>query len=537
MVAPQEAEHVTSGSGGSDGPGGTGGTGRRPRVAILVDNDVRRDSRVQKQARSMAEHGWEVRVLGLAPLGAEEQWHIGGAEVHLIKVETRRRPHEARSPRWRHPLAFPSPIREQQSRLSSQRRAADLTLAVGRARVRAAGRGRRLHRLQPWHLLPLRVLVKLAERLHATRRDATQEVRRKRRSQVDLVDRVATSFHVRFGGARAWRRLDSHLYDFDAHYGPAIDAFEPDVIHANDFRMLGSGARAKMRALMAGRHIALVWDAHEYLPGIKPWSPHPRWHVAQMAHENEFAGDADAVVTVSAELGEMLAERHHLSEQPAVVLNCPPDPAGSQTTPLPGPGIRELCGLAADTPLMVYSGSPSRQRGLGTVVEAMAQLPDVHCAFVVALPDSPPVVEVVERARELGLDDRLHLLPYVAPEHVVAYLSSADLGLIPIEHFPNHEIALITKFFEYSHARLPIVVSDVRAMSGQVRATGQGEVFTAGDVDDLARAVRAVVADPARYRAAYDGAVPLHEWTWESQAEILDAVYREALAKVRAAHA
>ena len=80
------------------------------------------------------------------------------------------------------------------------------------------------------------------------------------------------------------------------------------------------------------------------------------------------------------------------------------------------------------------------------------------------------------------------------------FLSGADAGVIPIRHFPNHEIALITKFFEYSHARLPIVVSDVKTMAETVRRTGQGEVFEADNLEDFVRAVRAVLADPESYR-------------------------------------
>ncbi len=118
------------------------------------------------------------------------------------------------------------------------------------------------------------------------------------------------------------------------------------------------------------------------------------------------------------------------------------------------------------------------------------------------------------------------MLPYVSHWQVVSFLSTADIGVIPIHHWPNHEIALITKFFEYSHARLPIVVSDVRAMADTVRSTGQGEVFRAGDVDDFVRAVRSVLADPERYRAAYDKPGLLAGWTWEAQAEVLDGVYR-----------
>jgi hypothetical protein len=66
-------------------------------------------------------------------------------------------------------------------------------------------------------------------------------------------------------------------------------------------------------------------------------------------------------------------------------------------------------------------------------------------------------------------------------------------------------------------------------MSATVRATGQGEVFRAGDAADYVSAVRAVLDDPQRYRAAYDRPGLLDAWTWQAQAKILDGVYRRLL--------
>jgi len=105
------------------------------------------------------------------------------------------------------------------------------------------------------------------------------------------------------------------------------------------------------------------------------------------------------------------------------------------------------------------------------MVDAMPKLPDVHVALVINQPGYAN--ELTAKARKLGVADRLHVLPYVPADQVVDFLSGADAGVIPIRHFPNHEIALITKFFEYSHARLPIVVSDVKTMAATVRGTGR----------------------------------------------------------------
>ena len=106
--------------------------------------------------------------------------------------------------------------------------------------------------------------------------------------------------------------------------------------------------------------------------------------------------------------------------------------------------------------------------------------------------------------------------------------------MIPIHHWPNHEIALITKFFEYSHARLPIVVSDVRTMAETVRATGQGEVFRAGTPPTSpARSGPCWPTRSGTGRSTTAPDSPLPEWTWEAQAAKLDALYRRLRRPVR----
>jgi glycogen synthase len=283
-----------------------------------------------------------------------------------------------------------------------------------------------------------------------------------------------------------------------------------------------------IRARAAGREVKLVWDAHEHLPGVKRAADDPRWGAAMHAHEREYAHLADAVITVSDTLADLLRRDHGLTETPTVALNAPERLTDDEAGPA-APSLREACDLEPDVPLMVYSGVPAPQRGLDVMVEALPRLPDVHCAFVVGGTNPLYLAELIDRAAALGVADRLHVLPYVPARQVVRFLSSADIGVIPIHHWPNHQIALITKFFEYSHARLPIVVSDVKAMSEAVRTTGQGEVFTAEDTADFVRAASAVLADPQRYRRAYEGPADLDAWTWERQAEILDGVYRRVL--------
>ncbi|MFE9694880.1 glycosyltransferase family 4 protein [Micromonospora sp. NPDC005806] len=497
---------------------------------MLVDNKVEGDSRVQKIARSAAEAGWDVTLLGRSPEEVGRSWRLGAAEVRLLPVPNPldRRRHEFRRAWLRWPLAYrPGGIAEQRAQWVRAWQA-DLTFRsallerraasgeLGGAALRRARQALRLHGLA----------ARLLGRWVWLRTKMMNRVRYGRKFRSPW-DRAYTLFWQLVRGDRAWRRLEPGLWDYELAYGPEVDRLRPDLIHAHDFRMLGVGARAKVRAAAEGRPVALVWDAHEFLPGIKPWRDHARWLPAHRAHEREYAPYADAVLTVSADLAALLRREHRLPATPAVLLNAPAvehRPADAT----PPPDLRVECGVGPDEPLLVYSGAAAPQRGLDTLVEALPRLPGVHVALVVN-PALRYVERLADRAARLGVADRLHVLPYVPHWQVVPFLSGADVGVIPIHLWPNHEIALITKFFEYAHARLPVVVSDVRTMAATVRETGQGEVFRAGEVDDFVRAVTAVLADPARYRAAYDRPGLLAGWTWQAQAEALDTVYRRLL--------
>ncbi|MDW5329355.1 glycosyltransferase family 4 protein [Plantactinospora sp. KLBMP9567] len=499
---------------------------------MLVDNGVNGDSRVQKVARSAAEAGWEVTLLGRSPHGGAQTWRLGPAEVRLLPMPDplARRRHEFRRAWLRWPLAYPpSGIAAHRAQwvkawqTDIRQREAELTLAAGAGLVgrRLEQRRRRLrierkaaHLLRRWVSLRYWMLTRA----------------RKGRKLTSPWDRLYTWFWSTVQGGRAWRRLEPGLWDYELAFGPVVDALAPDLIHAHDFRMIGVGARAKVRAAVAGREVKLVWDAHEFLPGVQPWQDNARWLPAHRAHEREYVPYADAAITVSASLAELLRREHGLVELPAVVLNAPDVTGGSDADAEPAPELRARCGIGPEVPLLVYSGAAAARRGLGTMIEALPQLPGVHVALVVNKPDGPYVRELLSRAATLGLTSRVHVLSYVEHWQVVPFLAGADVGVIPIHHWPNHEIALITKFFEYAHARLPLVVSDVRTMAETVRSTGQGEVFRAEDVDDYIRAVRAVLADRERYRAAYDRPGLLAGWTWRAQAEILTGVYRRLLA-------
>ncbi|AEW96136.1 MULTISPECIES: glycosyltransferase family 4 protein [Streptomycetaceae] len=496
------------------------------RIAVLADTGLGSDARAYRVARSAAEDGYEVSLIGRA----DGHWPPAppGVTVHAVEVAETLHRHRLRRPRpgLRWPLAYrcAEAYRYRLAQLALRdhalrTRSAELgVLYRPLARQAAARTAHALLRL--WHAARRGwTLARAAQYRAAVRRRATPD---------RFLDNAATALARLLLGRRAWRRLDPLLLDLETAYGPLLDALRPHLVHARGRRVLGVALRAQVRAAAAGHSLKVVWDADE-CAALTP-APSRRAAAARDADERAHAPGADAVVTVGDAYADHLRLRHRLPEAPAVVLDSPPYTAG---TPAPGPdgGVRARCHLGPDVPLLVHSGGTAPERGLLTAVEALPKLYDLHAAFVVPDPGAPHVRELTERAARLGVASRLHVLEYVPAPDVPAFLASADIGVAPVHHLPHHEVTLPARYLEYAHARLPVVVSDVRAMAAATLELGNGEVFRAGDTADFVRAVGAVLTNRPRYRKAYERSPELlRQWSWQTQSAELMALYRRLLA-------
>ena len=488
------------------------------RLVMIVDNHVEGDSRVQKMAESCAAGDFDVTLVGRSRDTQRHTWNIGEATVVLIPAPLNLlgygATHPGRSIRW--PLAYPSKEADVHASIVNRQRKAIHAERVALVKLASKSGGASL-----WSRLAVKLSSLYTQGRHgvyALRHRQYGTANAHRKTEPSGIDRLRAKFIRLARGRNAWRYLDPTLVDFELGMAPYIEQLKPDLIHAHDFRMVGIGVRVAERRRSIGKQCAVVYDAHEYMPGV-----HARnlsWRLANEQHEAIYAPRADAVVTVSGELATMLQTRHHLTTLPTVALNAP---SANEPAAKTHEGIRHSCGLGPDTPLMVYIGSPAPQRGLMTIVESLKDLGDVHAAVV--LPPNTPLAEpLVARAQELGVHDRFHVLPYVPPAEVVSYIREANVGVIPIHHQLNHEISLITKYFDYVHADLPIVVSDVKEMSKVTREQGNGEVFTAESTPEFVAAVRKVLTNPDEYTSVYTPELK-YSWSWEAQADRLIGLY------------
>ncbi len=444
---------------------------RPRRVAMVVANGVHGDSRVQRVAAAAADGGWSVLVIG----------RTDGSTVA-------------------------------RSRLRTTGGAVDVLL------------------------VPVPAVLGVGGPAGALRRRNHPDVRAARRL---LAERDRLAGHppggrligrLRFG---AWRLTDPWVQDLELAMAPHLEDFAPDLVHAHDRQTIALAARSAAALRHHGRPTRWVLDAHEYVAATAARGAGGlRGRVRRamvVGQQSEFIAEADAVVTVSSELARMLAADHHLPASPTVVLNAPDTdhPDTNQPGAEPGPEIPSLrtrLGLSPEVPLLVYVGGCAPARGVSTAVDALQHLPGHHLALVAA-PDDADADALLAKAEEAGTGDRVHRVDYVPSHQVTALLRDADIGLVPLLHRPNHEISLVTKYLEYLHAGLPVVVSQVRAMAAFTSEHRVGEVYATGDPRALAEAVSTVMANRDRYAHAVATDPAVAATAWSRQAEVLGDLY------------
>jgi glycosyltransferase involved in cell wall biosynthesis len=172
---------------------------------------------------------------------------------------------------------------------------------------------------------------------------------------------------------------------------------------------------------------------------------------------------------------------------------------------------------------LLFFGLLRAYKGLDVLVRALAELPDAR--LVVAGDPIDPVEPAQELARSLGVQARVEWrLGFLPDAEVAGLMHDAAIVVLPYRRTDASGV-LATAI---GHGR-PVVVSDVGSLGETVREFGLGEVVPPGDAHALAEACRAMLADPDRLRAAFEGTRAARAaLTWDAAAAEHERVYDDA---------
>ena len=228
--------------------------------------------------------------------------------------------------------------------------------------------------------------------------------------------------------------------------------------------------------------------------GVTPtefWGLHQREWLEKGAAQRGLVWCADLALVHSQFTRTELVESTGYPSERIVPLGHPVDtdrfsPGAAQDT------LRKELGME-NARLMLFVGRLAPNKRVPVIIDALHHLsdlqPPVHAVIVGDDGDAyeTEACRCRERARELGVADRLHLLGRLDDETLVKLYRSADLLVMPSRHE-----GFCIPVLEAIACGLPVVAARAGALPETVG--GAGLLFSPDDSADLARQVRRVVA-------------------------------------------
>ncbi|HEY7015613.1 MAG TPA: glycosyltransferase family 4 protein [Streptosporangiaceae bacterium] len=238
----------------------------------------------------------------------------------------------------------------------------------------------------------------------------------------------------------------------------------------------------------------------------------PTW-VRRLANAEEriSISFSDRLITVNESMRRRLST---ISSRPVSVVMNLPDP-------------RRFVPLAAShnrgsLQWIVYSGSIAHRNGLDLVVRALSLVADDFPSLRFRVIGEGPALEsVVRLAEDLRVADRVEFLGLVPNGQIPSLLSDAAAGISPQRGGVFGSLVFSMKVAEYVALALPVICSGIATMRHYF-SDDELLFFEPENAEDLARAIRAVLTNPAaaEERAARSR-MKLDKLDWPAQEETL----------------
>jgi glycosyltransferase involved in cell wall biosynthesis len=183
-------------------------------------------------------------------------------------------------------------------------------------------------------------------------------------------------------------------------------------------------------------------------------------------------------------------------------------------------------------PVLGFVGYIRAWHGLPQIVDLLAQDAGFANANLLVVGDGPGRIDLVRRAEELGVGDRVWVSGLVEREALAAYISSFDIALQP----EVTSYASPLKLFEYMALSRAIVAPDAPNIREILTHEADALLFEPNNPKSLADAIRALVTDDAlrvRLGSAAADKIRKEDISWARNARRAMSLIRSAQGQKR----
>ena len=297
----------------------------------------------------------------------------------------------------------------------------------------------------------------------------------------------------------------------------AVEAFRPDVIHIHAGGRLACAAVKLAKRLGVPSVISLHGGAaavpaselEEMLKPLKGKFPYGAILDRLFGLRFDPLAKVDVIICISHEEERRLKEKYPGRN----VQYLPNGVDGGEVRAAARPGSNILCVSRIDY-----------QKNQLALVELLAARPGCRLTLVGPITARWYADKIAARAKELGVGDRLTLVPGLPPgsAELEAAFASADVFVLPSVHEPFGIVAL-----EAMARGIPLIASNVGGLPDFVKDGENGLLFDPSDPANLVRAFdRLVALPPERVEAMVSAArATADQFTWRSVVDRLMRIY------------
>jgi glycosyltransferase involved in cell wall biosynthesis len=265
------------------------------------------------------------------------------------------------------------------------------------------------------------------------------------------------------------------------------------------------------------RRKSLVFDSHELFSEVPELQNKPRVKRFWVRLEKYFLPKLNYAYTVSESIANYYHEKYGVKMD--VIRNLPMKEAPEETF-----------NLSSEKPFIIYQGTLNVGRGIDKMIDAMQFIPGYN---LIIAGDGPLQTELQNRARQSSADKQVIFAGRISFEKLRGLTKQAVLGLSLEQDLGlNYRFALPNKLFDYWHAGIPAIVSDLPEMKALMQKTQAGKFVSESiDAERLATEINALLKDAEVYdkmkKAAQKAASEYH-WENESkrQLEIFRSIFK-----------
>jgi glycosyltransferase involved in cell wall biosynthesis len=284
-----------------------------------------------------------------------------------------------------------------------------------------------------------------------------------------------------------------------------------DIIVANDLDTL---LPAFLIARLKGRE--LVYDSHEYFTEAEGLTNRPLPKKVWLSIEGFIFPKLKHVITVNETIAGIYRALYHVPVH--VVRNVP------MLREEVVVASHEALGLPTEKRIILLQGAYiDPDRGGMELAQSMEFLPD---ALLLIIGSGRDLENIKREVVNKNLEDRVRFIAKVPFRELQQYTAVADVGVsLDKPLHLNYAYSLPNKLFDYIHAGLPVLVSDLPELRRIVEGYNLGRVVSRVEPREIATALQEMFSDENGGVWKLNALKAAKELNWQREQEVVRKVY------------